>query len=427
MKRIIFTLAFTAMIIALKAQSGNTIAQPDQAIGRRINSSGQVTNEYTGIFSYFMDGKLNGLQIQDYDRSQSFSYDGDFLTGIYSTHPEGYWQRTIYTYEDGRLKMNNSYDSEGENQYKICTYQGDGRLARVDYASGWSSNTNAYSLFEYENGGRTRVESYHHKVLQDHHWVWGITRLTTRQYNDTYALVSEQNDTYNVYGEFTETNRTLFTYTPNGAPETEIKQTLNDDEWVNSSIHIYIYDEDDRIVEQQDGIWSEELSDWDINKKTIHEFSDDGLVYTVSFYKKSGDDWVWDVFKYQKVFFDPELKNQQSALSTFAFIIEGVGSFNINQFEFHMVYTERPTYMKVGEDSAPVCAVYPNPGNGQVRIEAPTEDCVVRFYDLNGRLILAKPFDFATDVATDHWTPGLYLWEIWNGTQRQASGKWVKE
>ena len=55
------------------------------------------------------------------------------------------------------------------------------------------------------------------------------------------------------------------------------------------------------------------------------------------------------------------------------------------------------------------------------------EDCVVRFYDLNGHLILAKPFDFATDVATDNWTPGLYLWEIWNGTQRQASGKWVKE
>ena len=83
----------------------------------------------------------------------------------------------------------------------------------------------------------------------------------------------------------------------------------------------------------------------------------------------------------------------------------------------------------IGENGEPtdIATVQPNPGNGQVRIEAPTEDCVVRFYDLNGRLILAKPFDFATDVDTDHWTPGLYLWEIWNGTQHQASGKWVKE
>ena len=97
--------------------------------------------------------------------------------------------------------------------------------------------------------------------------------------------------------------------------------------------------------------------------------------------------------------------------------------------DYPLLWGQTSLNSAIGENGEPtdIATVQPNPGNGQVRIEAPTEDCVVRFYDLNGRLILAKPFDFATDVDTDHWTPGLYLWEIWNGTQHQASGKWVKE
>ena len=60
-------------------------------------------------------------------------------------------------------------------------------------------------------------------------------------------------------------------------------------------------------------------------------------------------------------------------------------------------------------------------------IKAPVENSVIRFYDMQGRLLMAKPFDFSTTISTGDWSQGVYLWEIWNGTQKEASGKWVKE
>ena len=413
MKRIIFTLAFTAMIIALKAQSGSAyFAQPKEIIGRRINASGEITYEYNASFAYTFDGKLDRFLCPIPNRIITYDYDeNDYLIQIEKREPDhDYVMFTQFSYDEyGKLEKEVCSSFDTDDLTKTYYYYGDGRLARVDFSC--YNDIYAYSSFNYENSGKTRIESYwfNHRLL----------RVTTQQYDDNYDLVSEQTDTYNNQGEITETQRTLNTYTPNGELSTEVRQNLINNIWLNSYIHTYIYD-DGKVIEQQDGIWSEEFSDWDINKKTIHELSGEGMTYLVSFYKKSEDEWVWDVFSNQKLFFESEFKNQQSALES----ISGAG---IHQFEFHMVYTERPTYMKVGEDSTPVCAVYPNPGNGPIKIEAPVENCVVRFYDLNGRLILAKPFDFGTDVATDDWTPGLYLWEIWNGTQCQSSGKWVKE
>ena len=71
--------------------------------------------------------------------------------------------------------------------------------------------------------------------------------------------------------------------------------------------------------------------------------------------------------------------------------------------------------------------LYSNSSNNAVTVKAPTENAVIRFYDLQGRLLLAKPFDFNTTISTSQWTPGIYLWELWNGTRKEASGKWVKE
>jgi hypothetical protein len=119
-------------------------------------------------------------------------------------------------------------------------------------------------------------------------------------------------------------------------PASEIKQTLVDNEWVNTTIHNYIYGNNGRIAEQQYGVWSEELNDWDITNKVMHEYSNSNTTYTVSFYKKSGNDWVWDDFRGQKLFFEPELKWQQNQLKLFFF-----GDFyhRINQIEFSMTNT----------------------------------------------------------------------------------------
>ena len=201
---------------------------------------------------------------------------------------------------------------------------------------------------------------------------------------------------------------------------------MTGNEWVNSTIHKYIYDEEGVLTEQQDGAWSTTLNDWNITKKTVHEYSQKNMTYTVSFYKKSGDEWVWDIFTSQKIFFAPELKRQQDALVCFNYE-DLFGSALINQFEFEVVYTKTPTYMSVEDNDAAECQVYPNPGNNEITIKAPVENAVIRFFDLQGRLLLAKPFDFSTTIGTDDWPKGIYLWEIWNGTQKEASGKWVKE
>ena len=87
---------------------------------------------------------------------------------------------------------------------------------------------------------------------------------------------------------------------------------------------------------------------------------------------------------------------------------------------------EKPTYGTVEHESL-ACCVYPNPGNGNIRIEAPAEGAVIRFYDLQGRLMKAKMFDFQTDINTEDWPIGVYLWEIWYDSQKETNGKWIKE
>lgn len=206
--------------------------------------------------------------------------------------------------------------------------------------------------------------------------------------------------------------------------EEEVSQTLVDCEWVNTSVKRYVYDDQDRVVEQQDGAWSD--GEWNITRKVEYGFSDDGSVLTVSFRKKSGEEWVWDVFNNQTIFFESKFKEQQRALGYFVYE-DMNGSASINQFEFNMVNTVSPVYLAAKETGKPNCSIYPNPGKETATVTAPVENSVVRFYDLQGRLLLAKPFDFSTTVNTDDWAPGIYLWEIWNGTQKEATGKWVKE
>ena len=95
---------------------------------------------------------------------------------------------------------------------------------------------------------------------------------------------------------------------------------------------------------------------------------------------------------------------------------------------YPLVWGQTNHYDDMEENTAVAFAtVLPNPGKDELSIKAPVGNALVRFYDLQGRLVFVKPFDFNITINTGDWTPGIYLWEIWNGRQKEASGKWIKE
>lgn len=432
MKRTIF-LSIVVMLstIYLWAQEpSHDFAQPKNIIGRKINASGEVTKEYNGAFEYLSDGTLERFLFSDWRVSSSYIYEDHFLTDILTLHegmPPYYDEAVRYTYEAGRVKLeSHEWSGMNENEYVEYSYYDDGRLYKKGYSNYHPEDFYGYSTFEYENGGKTRIETYSNKALQGLEVVWKPKYRTTSQYDDKYALISEQTDKYNENGEITSCTRHFYTYTLNGNLDAEYLQTLIGNNWANSNIHRYIYDDNGSVLEQQFGVWSDELADWDINKKIVHGYSKESSVYTVTFYKKTGNEWKYDIFNEQTVFFDSDLSLQQRALTYFAYE-DLFGSALINQFVFEMIYTKRPTYYSTEENDQKLYCVYPNPGKGIVTVTAPKENSIVRFYDLQGRLLLAKPFDFDTTIEADDWNQGIYLWEIWNGTNKEASGKWIKE
>lgn len=95
---------------------------------------------------------------------------------------------------------------------------------------------------------------------------------------------------------------------------------------------------------------------------------------------------------------------------------------------YPLVWGQTSHYDDTEEKTAAVFAtVLPNPGKDELTVKAPVENALIRFYDLQGRLLFVKPFDFNITVNTGDWTQGIYLWEIWNGARKEASGKWIKE
>lgn len=429
------TFIITSIIFMLSVVNGiaqplrDVIAQPSHFVGRRINASGVITREYEGSFWYYTEGKLHGFTVPDYHLTAWYYYTDDYLTHEAILHDGGYPQfgeYLSYYYDEGRIEtIRHEWDAMNSDEYWHYTYDDYGRLIRKDYGESQSS---IYEYFEYayENGGKTRIESDFVRILQENMFVWAVRRTKTYQYSDDYLLLSVRTDTYNDDGEVTQSKLLTYSYTPTGKTEEQIEQTLVEEEWVNTSIMRYVYDDFGHVTEQQNGTWSQDNGDWNINKKIVFETNNDDLTYTVSFYKKSGDEWTWDVFANQTLFFESVLKEQQRALGYFVYE-DMNGSGNINQFVFNMEYTETPIYLSAQEDKGQCCYVFPNPGNDITHITAPVENAVVRFFDFQGRLIQAKPFDFSTSISTSGWAAGIYYWEVWNGAQKEASGKWVKE
>lgn len=430
MKKILLSIICLMTATVGYAQSTDGIVlQPTHIIGKRINSSGEIIKTLESDFSYSGDGKPAEYLFSEYALRTNYSFEGDYLIKEFTMHNGGwpvFGESLNYEYEDGRVKtITHLWSQMNANEYWQYEYYEDGRLKQMDYEEDiiTPSEYHQHYLYDYENEGRTKIESY---------WTsWPIEgtvlrRKTTSQYDELFRVVTENVENYSVEGDLTSSRMTTYSYTESGKEESRIEQVLTDGEWVNSTIQRFTYDDLDQIIEQENGSWSASNGDWEITRKIIFEFSEDGKTYTVSFYKKSEEQWVWDVFNNQTILFPSYLKIQQRTLRYYMYEdMNGGGS--INQFEFMLEAFEEPVYLNVTEDKENACVAYPNPGNSVLKLETNTMDAVVRFYDLQGKLMVTKPFDFNIEVSTENWPEGIYLWEIWHDNQKEACGKWVKE
>ena len=361
-------IAVLAISASYAQDLSDIIAQPTHVVGKRINADGEVTKEFVSDFAYLDDGKLSSYDFPEYSITASYVYSEDFLTQESITHGGGYpifHETNTFTYENGQIKTITHLMSQmGFSKFWVYSYYDDGRLERKDLKEDDDDDFHMHWLYDYENEGKTVIESYYTS------WVSQgmlLRSRSTHQYDDSFVLLSTNTEDFNELGELTSSTQTNYNYTPGGLLEMKTTQTLIDGEWCNSSITRCSYDELDQITEQIEGTWNTENSEWNFTHKTIFETSEQNQTYTVSFYKKNNNEWVWDVFNNQTILFGNELKAQQRALSYMVYEdMNGYG--NVNQFVFTMEEMNRPVYLYAEEDSELSINIFPNPNSGLVTV-----------------------------------------------------------
>ena len=437
MKSIFSTLFICAFAIGSTYASSlnDSIAQPSHVTLLRHDASGEVLSSGYRDFGYYGDGKLKTFNYPG--MGKTYYYDGDFLTKKHILNNSGHpvYDETFRYYYENNKVSSIYHDGDGygiTHSYRIgFTYDAYGRLEKkelFDYYYSWAYETDSlwsYWTYEYFDNGKTRKETmYEYPYSKE----YALTSIETYRYDDDYRLISIQKDS-----ETSPLTLTTYTYTHDGEVESETKQNWEDGQWVNASKFVNVFDFEGRIEEHQMGEWSG--NEWNLNKKALYVYDANGLCKNISIFRETEDLLAWDYeddtviynvtypyYPFKKsipVFNNPLLSMQESDLpGTCA---------DYNEMEIEYIYTQTPTYDSVEEKDNEACKVYPNPGNGSVNVTAPFERSVIRFYDLQGRLVHAQLFDFQTNINTANWKSGLYLWEIWQDTQKAASGKWVKQ
>lgn len=420
MKKLFTTIIILALStgVAMPQSAKDIIAMPDHVVGRMIDASGQVTQEYPADFQYNSEGMLSFFEFPTNHITSQFFYDNHYLSRIftnyyfYSTYGEHFKGTEEFLFENGLIQQEHlqlidlTYNNL-DDDYSFYYYNEEGQLVRKENGYDGPDNICNFWTYEYDDQGRTHSVSYYIS--------WGclgytcISSLSTYQYDDDLLreILIEEYDDYgqNIIGN----KKQIYTYTEERKLASEITQTLIDGEWVNNSIHNYIYDANSQIAEQQDGTWSELLDDWEITNKTTHEFSMTEMTYTISFYKKSGENWVWDVFNGQTLFFEPELKWQQYEMKFFN---------QVNQIEFSMTQM-----VPVDEHLENGFAIYPSPANETLFVEtqnlAYLPDQSYHIINTMGQTILSGRITAETQqINIDSLPAGLYFISVGNVTQK---------
>ena len=429
MKNVIITIIITLIAVSIgHAQySDGTITQPTHVVARRINSEGEVTKEFISDFHYYDDGKLSRYEIPEYNLTANYTYTDDYLEHERIAHNGGhptFEENNLYTYENGQIKtISHLVDQMGFNSFWVYSYYPDGRLERKDFREEDENDFHTHWLYDYENEGKTVVESYCTSWPSQGML---LRKKTTKQYDDNFVLSSTYTENYSESGELTSVTRTDYGYSTSGLLETKTTQTLIEDEWYNSSITSYSYDEIGQITEQLDCTWDAENSEWNPTHKIVFETSEPEQTYTVSFYKKSGGEWVWDVFNRHTILFGSNLKAQQSALGYFVYEdMNGYG--NINQFVFTMEMMNEPVYLSAEDHQGLSIDIYPNPCSGLVTI---TGKNMLQAEVINtlGQQVLSvqgKGNELCIDMAT--MPSGIYFVTINDEEGRKCVRKLVRE
>ena len=426
MKRILLALLgmIAAYSICCAQESDEMVVQPTRVVGRGFNDDGGIIKELVSEFFYLENGKLFRYDFPDYYLNASFSYSGDYLTEesvIHDGFEHSVFERAVFTYEDGHLKTKSHFENSYYQEWTY-SYFDDGRLGRIDYSED-HGDCLEYWLYDYEDNGHTVIETRYSK------WGslgWMLGEKATSHYDNSFNLSSKLVEEYNESGELRSAKKTNYSYTEGCLLAEWVDQTLDNGTWTNTATHRYVRDAEGTIVERLDGTWDSETNEWSDSKKITFETSEDGKTYTVTFYKNSGSTWVWDVFQRQTVLFGEFLKPQQRMLS-YMYYEDAFGHGNINQIEFTLEQTKEPVYLDASESAVLETRLYPNPGTDIIQVATPAKNAVVRFYDMQGRLVLAQPFDFNTTIHAESWAQGIYVWEIWDGFNKAASGKWIKK
>ena len=313
----------------------DSTAFPDHVIGRAINASGQVTNEYLSDFIYEENGEMIQFKLPSFGLTTTYTFadyptmPSQIITDHNSGHP--YYEEYLYTYENNKIKHVETTTGE---EYTFSSfdyfYDESWHLTRIE-----QTTTDVFPyfwrlhFFEYENNYRTRIDVNY----ESHDSVNFVCRnKTTKHYNERQQLLSSQTDTYNSAGDTTSMTLQTYTYTPNNKTDHIITQRLANGEWVNSSITQYVYDNKNRVVEYQTGSWSSENQEWNITKKTIYDFDDIEQKLTVSFRKKNNDEWVWGSYSGQDMFYESDMKLWNQALANYN---------PINQFVIDLHYVRK--------------------------------------------------------------------------------------
>ena len=422
------------MTIGFAQYGDDLMLQPTHVIGKRINAAGEVTRILASDFSYNDEGKVVAFDFPQFSLSSAFIYVDDYLRQEGVSHAGGnpnfgsdpeILEFLVYTYEDGKIKhILHDWSEMNPQEHWDYTYDESGLLIQKNYKEGgYGYDYHQHYLYEYEE--RSRIESY---------WTSWVTqgmklrKRTVNQYDDDYNLITVHTQEYNLDGDTTSTTLLTYSYTPSGMEESQIMQAQMEGEWANTSIQRYIYDEYDRVVEQQNGTWSAENNDWNITKKITfsYEPQEDSLIYTVSFYKKSGEEWVWDVFNNQTILFGSQLKTQQKTLRHYVYE-EMNGSGNINQFEFSFAYTPRPVYMELEGKEFLFCELFPNPTNVQVTITGKDLKTAEVFNTFGQHVATAQGEGEQMTVDISNLPAGVYFVNITDKDGRKCVRKVVKE
>ena len=312
----------------------DSLALPDHVIGRKFDDAGQVTNEYLSDFIYGQDGILTeynfpsaGINTYTFAKFPSLVSYIDMESAGYPTITETHSFQ--YNSLDQISHSDHWSSGVGPNLYAYYDYFYDNnhKLIKKDHnVPDPDEEFHAQNCYEYLDNYRTRIDSYYS----------GITDLllqtrTTNHYNERLQILTSQIDTYNTAGDITSSSLKTYSYTQNNKTDYIVTQNFTEGEWVNSSIAQYIYDDDNRVIEYRTGSWSAENEDWNITKKTIYDFNDDEQKLIVSFLKISGDEWVWDYFSNQTIFYESDLNEWQNAISAYH-------SYEVNQLEIDLHY-----------------------------------------------------------------------------------------